>query len=271
MNGVIFRETIKRSWRGALWWGLGLGLLAWVQIVAVPSVESIQQITEVMESMPPVMLQMFGASDMAFMATVEGYLALQIFAFLPLILAIYGAACGMNIVANEEERGIMDSLLSFPVTRTQIVREKALAYALLIVAVLVQVFIWIVIGLVMTLEIAAQVNVAEMGLATMGMIPITWIVMGFTALLTGLLRNRGLATTLIAVFVLASYFLNTLGSTTTGSILGTLRPLSYFSYFDSQAILQGGLGVAGMLVLTAATVIFVAGGMVGFQRRDVGV
>jgi len=271
MNWVIFTETLRRSWRGALWWGVALGLMAWVNVIAVPSVDSIQQIADLLETMPPIIMQMFGANDMAFMGTPEGYLALQLFAFFPLVLAVYGAIAGMNIVSNEEDRGIMDSLLSTPIKRWRVVMEKSLAYAVLVVFVILVLHAWVLIGLVMVPEVAAQVNLVELTIASLGMVPLTWIVMGMMAMLTGLLRNRGLAIALVSAFVIGSYFLNTLGNAVTDSIISTLRPLSYFSYLDSTAIMQGNIQWITLLIPAFVTVIAVIIGMVGFQRRDVGI
>lgn len=271
MNWVVLTETLRRNWRSALWWGIGLGIAAWINIIAVPNVESIQQIAELLETMPPFMMQMFGVNDMSFMASPEGYLALQLFAFFPLVLAVYGAVVGMNIVSNEEDRGIMDSLLSTPVKRWRVVMEKSLAYGLLTVFVVAVMFVWVLISLAMVPDVTAQVNVGELAVGIFAFVPQTWIVMGVAAMFTGLLRNRGLAIGLVAVFVIASYFLNTLGSAVTDSIINTLRPLSYFSYLNSEAIMQGNANLIALLVPGFVTVIAVAVGMWGFQRRDEGI
>lgn len=52
MNGVIFGEMLRRHWRAALYWGVGLGLLILIQIVALPSNETLQQMGELLDSLP---------------------------------------------------------------------------------------------------------------------------------------------------------------------------------------------------------------------------
>lgn len=270
MTGAVFTETLRRAWRPMLWWGLGLGFMAMIQIAATPSNESLQQMTELLETLPPFMLEMFGAGDTAFLATTEGYLALQLFAVFPLILAFYGVTCGMNVVSNEEERGIMDSLLSMPIERWKVVLEKCAAYALTISGVVAMIFAGVWIGILITPSMAS-VNVTNMLWAHVGMIPVTWGVFAFTVLTTGLLRRRGLALTLAAVFVLGSYFLDTLGKASPGTILGTLRPLSVNAWYDYQSILQNAMIWGNLLVLVLASAVMVGIGMFGFQRRDVGI
>lgn len=269
MRGAVFFETLRRSWRGMLWWGIGVGMLGWINIMAVPNVESIQKIADLMNTMP-IVTQMLGSSDAAFLATPEGYLALQVFSIFPLILAIYGAITGMNIIANEEERSITDLLLSLPVERWRVILEKSLAYGVLIVGVVLLLYAWIALGLTLVPEVSAQMDMGEVGLATLGMIPLTWVVMAFAALVTGLLRRRGLALALVAVFIVGSYFLNSLGMAAPGTILQTLQPLSYFAHLNAQSIMQGAGEWGGLVGVTLASVLFVAGGMFFFQRRDVG-
>lgn len=270
-NPVVFMETLRRSWRGMLWWGIGLGSLAWVQIVAVPSVDSVQQLTNLLQTMPPALLQMFGAGDMQFMATVTGYLALQLFAFFPLVFAIYGVICGLNVTSSDEDRGIMDMFLSTPVNRMSVIVSKSLAYVLLIIAVILWFFAGVWAGLLMTPEISAEVNLGAMFAATLAMIAPVLVVFAFTVMLTGLLRNRGLSIGLVSVLIIASYFLDTLGKSASGSILNTLRPLSYSAWYDYQGILQNGMMWGNLIVLLVVTLILIVVGMVGFQRRDVGV
>lgn len=270
MRGAVFFETLRRSWRGMLWWGIGLGLTAFINILAVPNVESIQQIADLMETMPPIFMQMLGGSDASFFATPEGYLALQVFSFFPLLLGIYGAITGMNIIANEEERNITDLLLSLPIERWRVILEKSLAYAVLSIGVVVIIYAWIAGSLALVPEVSAQMDMGEVGLATLGMIPLTWVVMAFAALVTGLLRRRGLAVALVAVFIVGSYFLNSLGMAAPGTILHTLQPLSYFAHLNAQSIMQGAAEWGGLVGVTIASVLFVAGGMFFFQRRDVG-
>ncbi len=271
MSGVIFLETLRRNWRYMLWWGIGIGFIAWINVVALPDVDSIRQVAELMESMPPFMLQMFGAGDLEFMATPEGYLALQLFSFFPLILAMYAVTVGLNVISNEEERGIMDVLLSHPVTRVQIVVEKTVAYALLSVGVILIMWLWVVIGLAMVPEVSAGVDGGELLIAHLAMIPLLWIVLGFTVLLTGIMRKRTLAIALVASFILGSYFLNTIGAAASETVLSTLKPLSYFAHLDSYSIFTGTGQYGGLIVVVVVSVIFAAIGLFGFTRRDVGV
>src|SRR5688572_5196057 len=102
MTGTIFMETLRRNWRGMLFWGVGIGLIAWLQIIILPDVDSLQQMADLMETLPPIFLQMLGGSnDPAFLSTPQGYLNFRFFGTLPLFLSVYVVAAGLGITANE--------------------------------------------------------------------------------------------------------------------------------------------------------------------------
>src|SRR5262245_38818129 len=105
MSGAVFFETVRRSWKGMVYWGVGLGLMAWLQTIIIPDVEALKKMADLMKSLPPFLLQAFGSTDIAFMSTPEGYMTLQWFSWAVLILAVYSVLSGLNVTANEEDRG----------------------------------------------------------------------------------------------------------------------------------------------------------------------
>ena len=54
------------------------------------------------------------------------------------------------------------------------------------------------------------------------------------------------------------------------SIANTLRCLSFYTYYDSAAVIRSGLNWGNVLVLIAATIVLMAGGTWLFQRRNIG-
>ena len=114
MTGAVFKETLSRGWRGMLWWGLGLGSLAFISIIIIPDVNALEQMATLMESLPPFLVQALGGGDISFMATPEGYLAVQYFSIALLFFAVYAVVSGLNVTSNDEERGILDVFMSLP-------------------------------------------------------------------------------------------------------------------------------------------------------------
>ena len=60
--------------------------------------------------------------------TPQGFIALRYFAFLPVILGIYGSVSGSGLLAADEERGILDFVLAHPVSRGQLFWGRVVAF-----------------------------------------------------------------------------------------------------------------------------------------------
>jgi ABC-2 type transport system permease protein len=271
MSGTIFMEAIRRNWRSILFWGGGIAFLGWLQIIILPDVDSLQQMADLMETLPPIFLEMFGGStDPAFLSTPEGYLNLRYFSFVPLLLSAYAIASGLSVTANEEDQGILDMVLSLPVPRWRIIVERFLAYSLMIAGILLVSVVGLWLGTVMTPVFAISVTTLLAG--TFNMLPIILAMMAFTVLAGTVLRRRGQAAAVATAFVVGTYFLDTLGKSASENIINQLSKLSIFSYYDSTSILQSGEPMWGNLaLLLVVALVLWAGAVWFFQRRDVGV
>lgn len=269
MTGAIFMEVLRRSWLAMLWWGLGIGSLGFVSIIIVPDVQALEQMAELMETLPPFLTQALGGGDVTFMATPEGYLALQYFSITLLVFAVYAAVSGFNVASNEEERGILDIVLSLPIARWRLVLEKFLAYSVLITGAILISFVCMWIGIAITPSLAT-VDMGKIIAATFAMLPASLVVLAFTIFIAAAVRRRGMAIGLASVFVVGSYFIDTIGRAAPDTFASTLRATSFFAYYDGTGVMQYGLTWTNMLVLFVATVVLVIAGIWFFQRRDIG-
>lgn len=268
MINTIFAETFRRGWKTALYWGLGIGIMAWLQIIIVQDTTLITETARLMESVPPFILEMFGGtSDMQFLATPDGYLALQFFGFILLVFAFYAAVAGLNVTANDEDAGIMDIFLSLPVVRWQLVLTKVLAFILLSALVVGVTLACMLIGFAMVPNIF---DVGRMVLASLNILPSMLVVLSFTALAAAIFRRKSSAIALTAAFIIGSYTLDFLGNAAPDTILAALRKLSFFAYYDSTGVIQNGLSIPNVIILLAASVIFAIIAMWRYQRRDIG-
>src|SRR5204862_37745 len=68
------------------------------------------------------------------------FLGFGFFGYVLLVLAAYGVIAGLNITANEEDRGILDITLSLPIPRWRLVLERLLAYTLILALILALTF-----------------------------------------------------------------------------------------------------------------------------------
>jgi hypothetical protein len=60
MNGTLFIETLPRSWRGTLYWGIAVGLYGFFISNFIQDAAVLKKYAQVAKSFPPQLLQRFG-------------------------------------------------------------------------------------------------------------------------------------------------------------------------------------------------------------------
>jgi beta-exotoxin I transport system permease protein len=270
MSGAIFKETLRRSWRTALYLGLGVASMALYCMFIIPDDKTLKQVSGLVQSFP-VLVSALGGGDAAFLGTPEGMLNYAFFSWIVLLLAGYAVIAGLNITSSEEDRGIMDILLSAPVPRWRVVVEKFLAYMVVVAVAVLIGYGALIIGVQYTivrsmLTIGTPARFAE---SSLNMLPSTLIVLAFTALVATLIRRRNVAAAIASVFVVASFFIEMIGRSAPSA--DNLRLLSFYSYYDSAGVMKDGLAWGNVAGLLAVTVLMVAGAAWAFHRRDINV
>lgn len=268
MNGVVFRETLRRSWRGMLYWGIGLGLVGLVTILVIPNVDALQQIQKLMETLPPALINAMGMEDASQMATPEGFLSGAYFGRVILFLAVYAVISGLNVTANDEDQGIMDVVLSLPLPRRNIVLERFAAYALMSAGIVALGFLGVYVG---GLSTGMGVAIGKLIAANLNLLPSTLLMIAFTVFAGTFFRTKGTATAAAALFVVGSYVIDVIGEAASGTVIAQLRVVSFFSYLNNSDVMQNGLNIVNVVLLLGITALLIAGSVWSFQRRDVGV
>jgi len=267
MNGVVFTETLRRGWRGMLYWGLGFGLYGLMIMMIVQDSNMLKQYGEITKTIPPAMMQLFGG-DAASLATPEGFLAYAFFGYLLLIFAVYAILSGLNVTANDEDAGIMDVVLSLPLPRWRLVLEKLLAYSLMTIGIVALSYVGLLVGMQFS---ALKVDGGRLFQATVNMIPSGLLILGFTALAGAVFRSKGTATAVAAFFVVGSYVLNFLGVAASGTFFDKVKALSFFNYYDHQGVILHGLSGGNVVLLLVVAVLCAGVAIWTYQRRDVGI
>lgn len=269
MTGTIFTEQLKRIWRHILYWGLGMGFFTWLIMLVIPDSEVLNEYASLLEAMPPFLMQAFGASDMEALATAEGFIGLEIFSFVILLLAAYAISSGMNIVSNDEDSGSLDVLLALPVPRWRIIVEKFAAYALVIVTIAISTYAGLYLGNSMT---ELDVNMQVMAAASFNLIPATLAIMAFTVFVAGFTARRGIVLAASSAFVVISYFVYTIGNAVNTAAANLANSFSVFSYYDHEGIIiSGSVQWTNVVVLLVLATVLIATSLMTFERRDVGV
>ena len=111
MRGIVVAHTLKTAWKQVLYWGIGLGVLGLYIVFIASDTDIVQGYANLFESMPPAMLQAFGASNVELFRTSEGWIVSIFVSEAAIFLSVFAVMAGLNITANEEQSGIMDVIL----------------------------------------------------------------------------------------------------------------------------------------------------------------
>lgn len=267
MSGVVFLETLRRHARTMLYWALGVASMAVYIVLVIPDMSTLTKYNDLIKGMPTVLLSALGASDTVAMGTPAGFLGYSFFGWIMLVLAVYGVISGLDITANDEDRGTLDVLLSLPLPRWRIVIEKFAAYALAVVVIALTSLIVLLWGIRQSPALQT-ISDGQVIAGTLNFIPSTLLVMAFTAAVAVVVRRRNAAAGIAAVFVIASWFVDTLGRSAPS--LDTVRTFSFFRYYDSMSVVLHGFVIGNVVLLVVIAVLLLAGAVTAFERRDIG-
>jgi ABC-2 type transport system permease protein len=267
--GVIFKRALWDSRIGILSWGIGLGLVALMEILMFPSISrAFAGLADLLES--PFYRAFLGESaDAGSFATPEGYIAIYMLAFVPLYLAVYMVMLGLGIVSNDEDSGRLDVLLGTPVPRWQIIVEKFAALVVILLLVLVLNSALAAVGVFLTAEMQT-LPLSRLVDATLAMLPVTLVMAAMTLFFSTVLRSRTLAIGLTGAIIIGSYLVNNLAPIAQEA-LGTLKYVSFFHYFSPLGTMRTGMDWGDFLITLAIALVLFGLSLLAFQRRDLGV
>ncbi len=259
---TIFIHSLSRSRGTILGWGLSLALLGGYLMNFYDTFAGQQeQLQQLLAQYPPELMAAFGGMSEIF--TPHGYVNVEFFSYMPLILGIFAVLTGSGLLAGDEESGTLDLVLAHPVSRTAIYLGRLAAFVVSTLAIL---FIaWL--GFVVVIpNIALELKPDEMALPFLSLLATLILFGGLALLLSMLLPSRRLAGMVAGLLLVASFFIETLARLDEDlEALSKLSPLHYY---------QGGLALTGMEWgwfggLLGAAVIFALASWWLFERRDI--
>ncbi len=266
MRGAFFIETLRQNWLSTLGWGIALGALGLLVLTFVPDMEVLQRYGELLKTLPAGLLQAFGFNPQE-QLTPEAFLESFLFARFILFIAIFGVICGLAVTTNEEDNGIMEVVLSLPVSRARLMLERFGAFALLTVILALLMFGGLWIGAQM---VSIPLNITRVLEGTLVLIPVIYVVIGITMLMGAVIRRKTAVIAVVAGIVVSSYFLDALGAAVANDTLKALRGFSFFSYADINNVLIYGTNWGNIVVLLGLTALLVGSAILVWQRRDIG-
>ena len=259
---TIFRYTLRRFRGQILGWGIALALMGVLIISMYDSFAAEQeQFEELLEIYPPEISAFMG--DLTTMSTPEGWVSLEFFSYMPLILGIFAVLTGSGLLVSDEENGRLDLIMAHPVSRTALFLGRLLAFVAATVAILA--IAWL--GLVVPMNWSSMdIGWGRMWLPLLSLLAELLLFGTLSLLLSMLLPSRRMAATTGGLLLVASFFITGLANINEDlEPIADLSPLTYYQTLDAFQGLDGAW-LAGLLAVAA---LFAVLAWWRFLRRDI--
>ena len=259
---TVFRYTLRRFRGQILGWGIGLALLGVLLISMYDSFAGeMDQFAELLELYPAEIMAFIG--DITSMATPEGWVSIEFFSYMPLILGIFAVLMGSGLLVSHEESGTLDLIMAHPVSRTALFMGRLLAFVAATVAILVVIWLGFIVSMTWS---SIDIGWGRMWLPLLSLLAELLLFGALSLLLSMVLPSRRLAATAAGLLLVASFFITGLAKLNEDlEPIARLSPLNYYQAQDAFHALNGAW-LAGLL---GSAAVFAALAWWRFQRRDI--
>ncbi|WP_122089611.1 ABC transporter permease subunit [Halalkalicoccus subterraneus] len=261
----IARYEVTKRLRGTAALVVGVAVFALVLVAFFPSLAGADvDIDAMLEAYPPAVREAFG---IATLSTVEGFLAVEVYQFVwVLLLGLYFAYSAAGLIADDVERDRMDLTLSLPVSRSRVLVEKFLSLLVPILALNA------VVGTVIyaaVLVIGESIDPLDLAMVHTLSIPYL-LACGAVGLVLSVLVSRADVAKRIAIALVFVLFLVESVSASADGLewIGSVSPTHY--YDPTAVLVEGSYDLTGAAVLLVATVLLAFLARFMFSRADIG-
>ncbi|GCE30888.1 hypothetical protein KDA_63720 [Dictyobacter alpinus] len=259
----IYLKTLREARIAIFGWGIGMGLLIYAVLSAYPSLVETPQARASLVSL---------SSSFAWLAepvavdTPGGYATFK-YGFTILIIALWPLLACSRLLRGEEERGIMDVLLSLPRGRRRVGLEKLAAVWTALAGM------GLLIGLLTFAggkSINADFNLADALLFGLNVVIVCGIFGSLALLISQFTQERataaGITGGLLLIFIVLDMIHRTIPNT---EWISRLSPIYYYN-LNKPLVPKYGINVGALLLLLALNILLSGVALVLFERRDVG-
>jgi ABC-2 type transport system permease protein len=261
----VFIQTIKDKYKGAIIASVLLFAYVFWMATFYPAMEdSMAMYDEMLEN--PTFKAMLG-SEIAGMSSFSGFLTVELFSYIGLVIGAYAAFLAASFIAGEIEQKASELMLSLPVSREHIILSRFAAILPIAVIVSLAMLLAVYAGARFIGEPVEIIWFAYAMLFT----GVFMLAVGSGALLLSALMSDGKKAAFSAIGILLVMFLiENIGSMITS--IDWARKLSLYHYAKvTTIVLNHEVSWTNLGILLAATVVFLTLAVIAFRRRDVNV
>jgi ABC-2 type transport system permease protein len=254
-----FTRTLREQRIPAIAWSVALVALGFVHVLMFPQYRDAASVLDQNAYYQAL------AGEAGSVGSPAGYLNVEYFNGVPLMVLIFAIIAGTGMIAAEQASGTLDFVLAQPLRRSRFVIEKAAALAVLVVVVSMASLPGLILA---TFVVDFDLSIARMAAACLTIVPLTLLFASIALFGSAVLRSRIEATVIGIGAALAGFFLNVFGAF--ADALEGPRKLSPFYWTNYGKALTGGWDWTHAALFVGAAVGIAALTAVLFERRDLG-
>ncbi len=129
------KHTLRRMRGSIIGWGIGLFLYGLLMASFFSSMQGMEELAQMLENYPAEMLAFFPSIHE--IMTPQGYMDTYYFAYMTLIIGIFSVSAGGNLLVGDEEKGILDLLIAYPVSRSGYFWGRLIGFCLATAVILI--------------------------------------------------------------------------------------------------------------------------------------
>ncbi len=259
-----FTKWLWDGRRSIIAWSCAIAAVGGLYAAFWPTIDD-PGMQEVLDNYPEALLEALNYTDIS---TAAGYLDATVYGLLVAVLTIvYSTIAGTRIVVGEENAGRLDVVLAHPVSRRRLAVQRFLAFLVSVVVITVALLV-----VLLALAVPADLD----GIAVTDFLAMNLHVFCFAAFFGAVAYSVGAATGRRGLAVGAGAAMGVFGFAANGILpqvdgLAWIERWSPFHWLNGSVPLKNGVDLGAVLLMAVLTVVLVAVGTWGFERRDIGV
>jgi len=245
-----------------LGWGLGLGILAYYLFDIYDTFfERDVNLQQIFNAFPDELLAFFGSEGVDLFSA-GGFLHLEFFSYMPIILGILVVTSAASLITKSEEEGSLEMILAQPVSRSMVFWSRTLALILSVCLILALTWGGGAIGLEMH---DFDLTQAQLIKPFISLLSVLMFFLSLALLLSMVMPSSSSASLTAGLILIASYFISSLARIDEKlEGIDRFSPLKYY---------QGGAAVTGfneeyLLLMFGLAMLFLLLAWFFFEKRD---
>jgi ABC-2 type transport system permease protein len=273
MKRTLYLTSLRLSMTGSIAWTISILLYVLLVVYLYPSMRDVLPYEQFLQAMPEQFRGAIGVADEAALQmffsgdTIDfrAWLNTEYMTWLPLMLGIYGIVYCGGLVSREVDRGTMDLVLSQPVRRTTFLLSKFVAFASVVVGIVLVSYAVLSIG---SLGIDVTLDYRYLALAHVMVVLFVLAMAGYSTLASCAWLEPGRSVAIPGFVTALVYFLNILAPSIKS--VSWLQKGSLFYYYDPLGmVFTGKVSWAGIGVYLGVMLGSLMLAMIVFQRKDI--